>query len=125
MQAESKFVVQAELGLHARPAGRFVILAGRFESEISVAREDDDESLGQRMRKERYRRIRRPVPETPRCLARIVLFGLRGRVRRRGVDEPLGEVRHLAHRHAELGIEIGVLPAEPRDLALPLGPKTS
>ena len=43
MQAESKFVVQAELGLHARPAGRFVILASRFEAEISVAREDDDE----------------------------------------------------------------------------------
>ena len=41
--AEAKFVVQGELGLHARPAGRFVTLAGSFESEISVAREDDDE----------------------------------------------------------------------------------
>ena len=40
---EAKFAVQGELGLHARPAGRFVSLAGRFESEISVAREDDEE----------------------------------------------------------------------------------
>ncbi len=40
---EAKFTVQGELGLHARPAGRFVSLAGRFESEISVAREDDEE----------------------------------------------------------------------------------
>jgi phosphocarrier protein HPr len=43
MRAEAKFTVQGELGLHARPAGRFVTLAGHFESEISVAREDDDE----------------------------------------------------------------------------------
>jgi len=43
MAAESKFTVQGELGLHARPAGRFVTLAGRFEAEIFVAREDDDE----------------------------------------------------------------------------------
>lgn len=28
------------LGLHARPAAEFVKLAGRFESEIRVARED-------------------------------------------------------------------------------------
>lgn len=42
-QSEAKFVVQGELGLHARPAGRFVSLAGSFKSEISVAREDDDE----------------------------------------------------------------------------------
>lgn len=40
---EAKFTVQGELGLHARPAGRFVSLAGHFESEISVAREDDEE----------------------------------------------------------------------------------
>ena len=43
MQVEAKFTVQGELGLHARPAGRFVTLAGRFECEISVAREDDEE----------------------------------------------------------------------------------
>jgi phosphocarrier protein len=35
---ESEFTVGSELGLHARPAGRFVTLAGRFESEISVGR---------------------------------------------------------------------------------------
>ena len=40
---EAKFTVQSELGLHARPAGRFVTLAGRFESDIFVAREEDDE----------------------------------------------------------------------------------
>ncbi len=40
---EAKFTVHSELGLHARPAGRFVSLAGRFESTILVAREDDDE----------------------------------------------------------------------------------
>jgi phosphocarrier protein len=40
---EAKFTVQGELGLHARPAGRFVTLAGRFECEIAVAREDDEE----------------------------------------------------------------------------------
>ncbi len=40
---EAKFTVRGELGLHARPAGRFVSLASRFESEISVAREDDEE----------------------------------------------------------------------------------
>jgi phosphocarrier protein len=35
---EGEFTVQRELGLHARPASQFVVLAGRFESEISVAR---------------------------------------------------------------------------------------
>ncbi len=40
---DAKFVVRGELGLHARPAGRFVSLAGRFQSEITVSREDDDE----------------------------------------------------------------------------------
>jgi phosphocarrier protein len=42
-RVEAKFVVQGELGLHARPAGRFVTLASSFESEVWVAREDDDE----------------------------------------------------------------------------------
>ncbi len=42
-RVEAKFTVQSELGLHARPAGRFVSLAARFESDIFVAREDDDE----------------------------------------------------------------------------------
>ena len=40
---ESRFTVQGELGLHARPAGRFVTLAGRFQSEITVSREDEEE----------------------------------------------------------------------------------
>jgi len=40
---EARFTVQAELGLHARPAGRFVSLAGKFDSEVQVARADDDE----------------------------------------------------------------------------------
>jgi phosphocarrier protein len=39
--AEGEFTVRAELGLHARPAGRFVSLAGRFASEISVGRGDE------------------------------------------------------------------------------------
>ncbi len=33
---ERGFTVRSELGLHARPAGEFAIMAGRFESEISV-----------------------------------------------------------------------------------------
>jgi phosphocarrier protein len=39
LACEGLFTVRRELGLHARPAGRFVTLAGRFESEIQVARE--------------------------------------------------------------------------------------
>ena len=35
---ESEYVVRSELGLHARPAGKFVALASRFESRISVGR---------------------------------------------------------------------------------------
>ena len=38
---ERAFEVRAELGLHARPAGRFVSLAGRFTSEITVGRGDE------------------------------------------------------------------------------------
>ncbi len=38
---ERAFEVRAELGLHARPAGQFVSLAGRFTSEISVGRGDE------------------------------------------------------------------------------------
>ena len=37
-KVEAEFVVENELGLHARPAGRFAALAARFESEISVGR---------------------------------------------------------------------------------------
>ena len=35
---EREFRVASELGLHARPAGRFVQLAGNFEAEVSVGR---------------------------------------------------------------------------------------
>jgi phosphocarrier protein len=38
---EAEFTVRSELGLHARPAGQFVVLAGRFASEISVGRGAD------------------------------------------------------------------------------------
>jgi len=35
---EAEFVVGGALGLHARPAGRFVSVAGRYECEISLGR---------------------------------------------------------------------------------------
>ena len=35
---EGEFTVRHTLGLHARPAGRFVALASRFQAEIDVAR---------------------------------------------------------------------------------------
>jgi len=35
-RVERGFTVRSELGLHARPAGEFVVMASRFESEISV-----------------------------------------------------------------------------------------
>ena len=35
---ERSFTIRSELGLHARPAGDFVALAGRFDSEISVGK---------------------------------------------------------------------------------------
>ncbi|HEX5064765.1 MAG TPA: HPr family phosphocarrier protein [Myxococcota bacterium] len=38
---ESEFVVQGELGLHARPASQFVALAARFRSAIHVGRGDE------------------------------------------------------------------------------------
>lgn len=38
---EREFTVQSALGLHARPAGRFVSIAGRFRAEILVARDDE------------------------------------------------------------------------------------
>jgi PTS system mannose-specific IIA component len=38
---EREFVVRSELGLHARPAGRFVSTAARFRSEVMVARGEE------------------------------------------------------------------------------------
>lgn len=53
------------------------------ETPYPEPREDDDESLTQRMLKERYPRVRRRAPATPRWLARIVRGCLRGRVGKR------------------------------------------
>jgi phosphocarrier protein len=38
---EREFTVNSTLGLHARPAGRFVSVAGRFRAEVLVARGDE------------------------------------------------------------------------------------
>ena len=38
---ECEFIVVSTLGLHARPAGQFVSVAGRFKSKISVGRGDE------------------------------------------------------------------------------------
>jgi phosphocarrier protein HPr len=38
---EREFTVQGELGLHARPASRFVAMAGRFDCEIEVGRGEE------------------------------------------------------------------------------------
>ena len=37
-KVEQTFVVAAELGLHARPAGEFANLAGRYDAEVEVSR---------------------------------------------------------------------------------------
>jgi phosphocarrier protein len=38
---EAAFVVASELGLHARPAGRFVALAAEFQADIEVGRGEE------------------------------------------------------------------------------------
>ena len=40
-QCEREFTVARVLGLHARPASQFATVAGRFESEIQVARGEE------------------------------------------------------------------------------------
>lgn len=40
-EVERDFVVRSELGLHARPASRFVSIASRYQADISVARGDE------------------------------------------------------------------------------------
>jgi len=40
-RAEGEFTVRSQMGLHARPAGRFVALAGRFDSEVEVSRGEE------------------------------------------------------------------------------------
>ncbi len=41
VEVEREFEIRNELGLHARPAGRFVALAGRFEAAIWVGRDGE------------------------------------------------------------------------------------
>jgi serine/threonine-protein kinase len=53
------------------------------ETPYPEPREDDEESLTQRMLRERYSRVRGRAPETPRWLARLVRSCLRGRARKR------------------------------------------
>jgi phosphocarrier protein HPr len=38
---EGEFTVRAELGLHARPAGRLASAAGQFESEVTLGRGEE------------------------------------------------------------------------------------
>lgn len=38
---EREFTVRAELGLHARPAGRLASAASKFESEVTLGRGDE------------------------------------------------------------------------------------
>jgi len=38
---EREFIVASPLGLHARPAGRFVALVSEFDCEISVGKNDE------------------------------------------------------------------------------------
>lgn len=40
-ECERVFTVQHKLGLHARPAGRFVALASKFRADVEVAREGE------------------------------------------------------------------------------------
>ena len=40
-RAEGEFEVAAELGLHLRPAGEFVTLAGSFDCEVQVGRGEE------------------------------------------------------------------------------------
>jgi len=40
---EGRYTVASELGLHARPAGEFANLAGRFDAEVEVARSEGQE----------------------------------------------------------------------------------
>lgn len=40
-QVDADFTVASALGIHARPAGRFVALASEFDSEITVGKGDE------------------------------------------------------------------------------------
>ncbi len=43
MIVEEQFVVESELGLHARPAGEFAAAAAKFAAEVSISRVGSDE----------------------------------------------------------------------------------
>lgn len=43
MIVEEQFVVESELGLHARPAGEFAAAAAKFSAEVSISRVGSDE----------------------------------------------------------------------------------
>jgi len=44
-QIKKKFTVKNKSGLHARPAALFVQIANKFDSRITVKREDDEEKV--------------------------------------------------------------------------------
>lgn len=67
------------------------------ETPYPEPREDDDESLTQRMLRERYPGVRRRAPATPRWLARIVRSCLRGRSRKRVASS--SQLRRQLERH--------------------------
>lgn len=70
---EGEFTVGHKLGLHARPAGRFVALASRFQAEIEVMRSGDPaESVNGR--------------SVLSLLSLAAAFGTRLRVRALGAD---------------------------------------
>jgi len=48
VKAEAEFTVASELGLHARPAGEFASLAGKFACDVWVARAGSDDWMNGR-----------------------------------------------------------------------------